>query len=104
MVDIRGENNQFGSPERWLAAGEPLIDFPRIGREEKIYLAASVDALQHGRAVSVSGTGVINGQQRQSWDVWPTLCGLLFYFRGGEVESCSGLFSEARANAAVAVW
>lgn len=77
----------LGPPERWPAAGEPLMDFPRVGREEKIHLAASVDALQHDRA-SVSGTGVINGQQKQSWDVWPTLCGLFFYFRGGEVESC----------------
>lgn len=51
------------------------------GREEKIYLAVSVDALQHDhtpvcKCVRCRGTGVINGQQRQSWDVWPTLCGL----------------------------
>lgn len=44
------------------------MDFPRTGKEEKIYLAASVclpvDALQHNRAASASGTGVINGQTK----------------------------------------
>lgn len=52
-------------------------------REEKIYLAVSVDALQQRgtpawcECVRCRGTGAINGQQRQRWDVWPTLCGLL---------------------------
>lgn len=84
-VEVRGENDQLGPPERWLATGGKRSTLQHLS------MHSSMIALLRA---SVSGTGVINGQQRQSWAVWPTLCGLLFYFRGAEVESRSGLFSE----------
>lgn len=83
-VDIRGKMISLGPGEmarRWggsdgLPPGGGLVAGRKSSTSQFLLMHSSVIALPVCKCVRYRGTGVINGQQRQSWDVWPTLCGL----------------------------